>query len=1081
VTIWPITKCKISKAVLVKTNAVYDVNHQRYLVKNLSRFTNYTQLKLVTQYLDKIKPEHTNPSEQANAWFCAFIKQAQHRIDVTSLSINKDAKKALTKVHDNSNHNYIVEQIIKQNKASRLQASFVRQLHTNLNFIQDNKSSIKPLSTDVKNADELEQIQVLKSAAKNTVSTSVLSLFAGFDKDEHAFVYECLSVVPRPLQMRFAKRYLSRCDNSARSKYKANEWFRRTINKLKPRLKILKKIVDDMPLPWHILANVEKTKKHGCVLANEVSAILVDIRNNTDLNNLDVKSDFAKTIVNDIIKSQQNFSMVDYYNVISEFAAQFGVTLLFAEKGEYLTEPDAEIALLKAQCHAWWARKLKPIRARYLEHLEIATGEVGRDVFSAYDKKTKQRVKKRKGINAYCSKQAITEYNYNQERGKKYLESLELVNECGDVISLMKAVDKGMANPKNMRNELMLRVRSTEEMADAMNYVGGFYNITAPSRFHANSPSWDGSTPKECSAYLNKQYQQARAKLDRLEIPYFGIRVAEPHTDGCPHWHMLIWTPERYYYQVSHILRRYFTRDDRDVFFERFKRRKELKAVYTNKRRIWGLNKKRGTYTKEPKKDYYPSSPRFTAIRMEPAKVDKDGKRTGGAAAYIAKYISKNIDGFALSQEHDADSGEKLTQAVNPVKAWASTWGIRQFQFQKSPSITIWRELRRVKDELKGNDELEQVRYAAHNGDFKTFVTLMGGFGIGRASRFKPAYEVTPYGNDYGECVKRLKGIEDTTTLCSLVTRVHTWSKQPIGTADKNNDVVIAGQDADTVGIADLSWTSGNNCTPCTTRHTDELLLDMHGFTSEEIKDVKKDLLDGKKVGINGHVYFIKDGVLTIWDEKAQLKQRKLEDIAEIAKTEALKETLSDDSGVVHCNRHWPLFSVDDANRLRDGESIQLNGKLYYAEAYELYYFEQSQFKHIKHDVWPLFSSEHGWQLNRPFGVKSPDCDGEKVIHDGRIYYVLNAELYSLEVIHRHQVNNDLLISKANWQYAREVGNLAYQYAELDGRTHITSSQFKKGWLKTDILGDIELAKLVVSGEASAISDNDWWAMDIMA
>lgn len=1068
----------VNKAALVKANAVNDINHQTFLTDNLDRFTPYTQLKLVIEYLSKIsykqqkqwyKKEPTNPSEKANTWFCAFLQTTEQRIDVNTIkaqvknrpefkkvTINAGAIAALKKVHDNGHHNYIVTQIIESNKKARLQASFVRQTASNLAFRQTYKH--KPLALDANSADDIEHITVLKKLAKSKVSGAVLALFAEMDEADQAFLYDCLSVVPKPLQMRFAKRYLHRCENSQRGRFKANEWFRRTIKRLKPRIKILQQIVDDMPLPWHILANAEKTKKHGSVLANQVTTILCDLA-----------------------EDDNNFDQTDYYDAIAEFAKPLGIELLFAEKGNYLTEPDAEVALLKAQCHKWWAKKLKPIRARYLEHLEIATGEVGRDVFSAYDKKTKQRVKKRKGINAYCSKQAITEYNYNQERGKKYLESLELVNEIGEVITLMKAVDKGMANPKNMRNELMLRIRSTEEMADTMNYVGGFYNITAPSRFHANSPSWDGSTPKECSAYLNKQYQQARAKLDRLEIPYFGIRVAEPHTDGCPHWHMLIWTPERYYYQVSHILRRYFTRDDRAVFFDRFKRRKELKAVYTNKRRIWGLNKKRGTYTKEPKKDYYPSSPRFTAIRMEPAKVDKDGKRTGGAAAYIAKYISKNIDGFALSQEHDADSGEKLTQTVNPVKAWASTWGIRQFQFQKSPSITIWRELRRIRDELKDNDELEQIRYAASNSDFKKFVELMGGFGIGQEARFKPVYDVTPYGNNYGECVKRLKGVEDTNTSRSLVTRVHTWEKQAIGTADKNKTSVIAGQDADTVGIADLSWTSGNNCTPCSTGHTDELLLDMHGFTSEEIKGVKKDLLDGKKVGINGHVYFIKDGVLTIWDEKAQLKQRKLDDIAEIAKTEALKETLSNDSGVVHCNRHWPLFSVDDANRLRDGESIQLNGKLYYAEAYELYYFEQSQFKHIKHDVWPLFSSEHGWQLNRPFGVKSPDCDGEKVIHDGRIYYVLNAELYSLEVIHRHQVNNDLVISKANWQYAREVGNLAYQYAELDGRTHITTTRYNKGWLKTDILGDIELAKLVVSGEASAISDNDWWAMDMMA
>ncbi|BET95525.1 hypothetical protein TCT1_04460 [Xenorhabdus sp. TCT-1] len=50
--------------------------------------------------------------------------------------------------------------------------------------------------------------------------------------------------------------------------------------------------------------------------------------------------------------------------------------------------------------------------------------------------------------------------------------------------------------------------------------------------------------------------------MHRNDLRIFGIRVAEPHHDGTPHWHMLFFMQPDQAEQVRNIMREYALQED---------------------------------------------------------------------------------------------------------------------------------------------------------------------------------------------------------------------------------------------------------------------------------------------------------------------------------------------------------------------------------------------------------------------------------------------------------------------------------------------------------------------------------------
>ncbi|MGU5818840.1 replication endonuclease [Aeromonas caviae] len=597
-------------------------------------------------------------------------------------------------------------------------------------------------------------------------------------------------------QVLFKQYVRRRKDGTTRHCRSANIW-------LRERVKWVRSLVMALPVDAQHLRDDDGRKRVAHQFANQTAAIWKNIEQNAAAGELD---------------------LMETWESIKQPADQWG---FIGRMPDFKTKEARDnwilgvmVRLLSAK---WWERRINRCWDRLQEHIAILLGKV------------------RKGVSAYVSNATMKVVRERKRAMMRWLAESEVMNEQHDlVVSMKDCWEASNANPVNRRAEMMTRMRGFEDYAEEQGHVGVFFTWTAPSRFHAwktgrngktiENDKYQGATPRDTCAYLGQLWSRARSYLKRWGMPIYGFRVCEPHHDGTPHWHMLLFMRKCDRNGVIDTLQRYALTDDRQEL-----ERNNLGIPFTD------------------------FTPRFDWKEIDPSK--------GDATGYIAAYIAKNIDGEHV--DGDEEAGTKADQGAQHACAWASWWGIRTFQQIGGAPVGVWRELRRISNAKKHGDlvgppkpvlqdpRFEAARYAADNGIFRCYLHAMGGALSTRAEHpIKLAHLIEEQANRYGEDIKRLMGLH--TARLGIKTRLQGWEVVPAGTYEAAK---AAGGSGWGVGVqsgdSPAPWSSDNNCTqPDPEAFADQLMAEQWGLSPFSIGRLRA----GASVSADGFTLWLENG-----------------------------------------------------------------------------------------------------------------------------------------------------------------------------------------------------------------------------
>jgi hypothetical protein len=332
--------------------------------------------------------------------------------------------------------------------------------------------------------------------------------------------------------------------------------------------------------------------------------------------------------------------------------------------------------------------------------------------------------------------------------------------------------------PKERFAKLYTFVKAVDVLGQEAGLSSAMVTLTLEPEWHPNpshgQASWNGASPRDAHRSLCHRWQAILRDLHRVGIRLSGLRVAEPHKDACPHWHIwLLYRPE-HESRILAVIMKYFPHKLKI----RAPSRKGTKntaddVMFDTREHLLGDAPRALTHAEE-------------GAQVEVSRINRD---ISSGASYAMKYLLKTVDAgdelnkqAGLFPDDDDAMREKKRRhqdSAKRVDAYRSVWGLNQGQlFGIAKCLTAWDELRRLtvapKHRLlkklwalaRGGEEEGRIEAGAgQRGDAVGFIKALGGLDARRNAkaktgrRFSIGRLVEGALNAYGETITRTIGI----------------------------------------------------------------------------------------------------------------------------------------------------------------------------------------------------------------------------------------------------------------------------------------------------------------------------------
>lgn len=181
-----------------------------------------------------------------------------------------------------------------------------------------------------------------------------------------------------------------------------------------------------------------------------------------------------------------------------------------------------------------------------------------------------------KGIKYYVGDSTHKFRVQQNEINQEFLAKQFFRTEKGKLRPISEIADRAV----QMRSEIYLEMKAADDICQKHGMTWMMVTITLPGQFHSNpragKNSWQlGTEIDDCLDFFRLRWNNMRKFISKKKNSHlkfsektgFGFKIIEPHLDGTPHWHIMLYCDPHLIQEYKNLFTRYFKTSEKSINF----------------------------------------------------------------------------------------------------------------------------------------------------------------------------------------------------------------------------------------------------------------------------------------------------------------------------------------------------------------------------------------------------------------------------------------------------------------------------------------------------------------------------------